>query len=43
MQCRTINTNLLSREEINRLLEEGVIFDIEDDFDEELQIQIQDK
>lgn len=39
MQSRTIDVSLLSRDEINRLLEQGVIFDVEDDFDEELQLQ----
>lgn len=41
MSSRTIDVSLLNRDEINRLLEQGVIFDVEDDFDEELQLQIE--
>ena len=41
MSSRTIDVSLLNRDEINRLLDQGVIFDVEDDFDEELQLQIE--
>lgn len=41
MSSRTIDVSLLNRDEINRLLEQGVLFDVEDDFDEELQLQIE--